>query len=111
MRTKLGFVERLRATSAGEKWASKLTFPGVTVKAANGAHRAMVNAYVRGWAAARDAGVVETTAFEEFAAEFIAALPEEVREHDATNQSLWGLGAAFRAGWHASKRRELGMSA
>ena len=107
----MGFVERLRAASAAEKWASRLRFPGVPVDVANASKKALVSAFVSGWEASATHPLDLSRAFAEFATRFMSAFPVEVRRNPATEAALAGLERAFSAGWTAAERRRFGVEA
>ena len=105
----LGFVEKMRAASAAERWVARVRFPGVSVEAANGARKMLVATFVRGWSDNVGSGLAEASAFAEFSKTFLASLPEETRNHPCTAGTMQGLEVAFRAGWGAAERRRLGI--
>ena len=105
----MGFVERMRAKAAAERWVANVRFPGISVEAANGARKALVGTFVHGWESFSESPFDVKTEFESFSAKFLASLPEEGRNHPKLEQTLRGLEGAFRAGWSAAMTRTFGV--
>ena len=106
----LGFIERMRATSAAERWVSHVKFPGVSLESANEASKLLVQTFVRGWTSNVESETLGVRAvFIAFSSGFVASLPSEVRDHPEITHTMKGLETAFYAGWGASARRRLGV--
>ena len=102
----LRFVERMRATSAAERWVSHVKFPGVSLESANEASKLLVATFVRGWTDQTLSPFTEKEGFETFSEEFVKSLPTEAVGQPSLSATMRGLETAFRAGWSASQRRE-----